>query len=431
MTIDPHSLTATHALRLIETGALSSVDWVTACRERIRRREPEIRAWACLDEDVIGLVEARERQGLGPSIPIGAKDIIDVLGMPSMMGTDFHDPTPAIREGGSVSILREAGCVFMGKTVTTELGHRHPGPTRNPHDIRRTPGGSSSGSAAAVADRMVPICLGTQTSGSVIRPAAYCGVIGYKPTFGDFDNTGILANAPSMDTLGVLARSVDDIGLTRRLLLEEEPRDIPDVDLPDLRFGVLRATPWETADIEVRDLIEGFAGTLSAAGARVVDIQLDQEVARLKDLHRLISGYEFRRSIAFERTNHLEQLSAVLRDGRLADGERMDRDAYQRALREVLELRARLDCAFEAVDILITPSAAGPALATLDSTGDAAFNAAWSLAGNPAITLPLFRASEAGLPIGCQLIAGWAQDDPLLSASKKIMTLFGPPGLEG
>jgi len=430
MSIEAHSLTATEALRLIEGGGLSSREWVAACRERIRLREPEIRAWASLDDTVMEAVEARERRGLGPSIPIGAKDIIDVLGMATMMGVEFHDPRPAIREGGSVSILREAGCVFMGKTVTAELGHRHPGPTRNPRDLGHTPGGSSSGSAAAVADYMVPICLGTQTSGSVIRPAAYCGVLGYKPTYVDFDNTGILANAPSMDTLGILARSVDDIGLMRRLLLEEEPAgEVAAAQLSTLRFGILRAPPWETAEIEVRDLIEGFAGTLSATsngGARVVDIWLDEEVARLAALHRLISGYEFRRSIAFERVHHRESLSAVLREGRLADGERMSRSAYRDALREAGELRARLAQAFEAVDILITPSAAGPALAGLESTGDAAFNSAWSLAGNPVITLPLFTASASGLPIGCQFIADLGADDLLLSTSKRIMNLFDP-----
>ena len=399
---------------------------MAACRERIRLREPEIRAWASLDDTVMETVEARERRGLGPSIPIGAKDIIDVLGMATMMGAEFHDPRPAIREGGSVSILREAGCVFMGKTVTAELGHRHPGPTCNPRDLGHTPGGSSSGSAAAVADYMVPICLGTQTSGSVIRPAAYCGVLGYKPTYGDFDNTGILANAPSMDTLGILARSVDDIGLMRRLLLEEAPGELAAADLSALRFSILRAPPWETAEVEVRGLIEGFAGTLSAEGARVVEVRLDEEVARLAALHRLISGYEFRRSIAFERVHHRESLSAVLREGRLADGERMSRAAYRDALRETGALRARLAQAFEAVDILITPSAAGPALAGLESTGDAAFNSAWSLAGNPVITLPLFTASASGLPIGCQFIADPGADDLLLSASKRIMNLFGP-----
>ena len=428
MTIDaePHALTATEALRRIEAGSLSAVEWVVSCHERIQQREPEIRAWASLDQRVVEDVTARTRRGEGPFIPVGAKDIIDVRGLPTMMGTDFHDPAPVAREGGSVSIMREAGCVFMGKTVTTELGHRHPGPTRNPRNIRHTPGGSSSGSAAAVADLMVPLCLGTQTSGSVIRPAAYCGVIGYKPTYNDFDKTGVLANAPSMDTLGILARSIDDVGLLRRILLEEPEGEIHGLALSGLTFGFAHARVWETATPEVLDLTKNFMGTLASNGARLVDVHLDTEVSCLLKLHRLISGYEFRRSIAFERLHHLDELSAVLREGRLADGHMVDVREYQNAILEVADLRLRLAKTFADVDILVCPSATGPALATLETTGDAAFNSAWSLAGNPAITLPLFKASESGLPIGCQFIAGTGNDDTLLAASKTIMNTFAP-----
>ena len=422
--VESHRLTATEALSRIDAGSLSAMEWVASCRERINQREPDIRAWASLNEHAIEEAEAHAKRGGGPSIPIGVKDIIDVRGQPTMMGTEFHDPALAVREGGSVAILRHAGCVFMGKTVTTELGHRHPGPTRNPHDLGRTPGGSSSGSAAAVADFMVPICLGTQTSGSVIRPAAYCGVIGYKPTYNDFDKSGILSNAPSMDTLGVLARSVDDVWLLRRLLLEEEVGETLELDLSGLAIAVLRAPPWETAEPEVRGLIEGFSRDLAAAGARLVDVALDPELSRLTELHRLISGYEFRRSIAFERTQHLDQLSAVLREGRLADGKELDNRGYHNALLEVTDLRARLAQTFASVDLLLSPSAAGPALAGLQSTGDAAFSSAWALAGNPSITLPLFTAEASGLPLGCQLIAGYARDDLLLGASKVIMRRF-------
>jgi len=421
----PYTLTATEALRRIEAGALSAVDWVAACRERILHREPEVRAWASLNDHVVEEARARSRRGHGPTIPVGVKDIIDVLGQPTAMGTDFHDPTPAIREGGSLAIMREAGCAIMGKTVTTELGHRHPGPTCNPVNLRHTPGGSSSGSAAAVADLMVPLCLGTQTSGSVIRPAAYCGVIGYKPTYNDFDKSGVLANAPSMDTLGILARSVDDVGLLRGILLEVPGVEIPTVDLAGLTFGLLRAPPWETADLEVRDRIEGFADALAGTGVRLADVRIDRDVQRLLDLHRTISGYEFRRSIAFERFQHFERLSPVLREGRLADGHRVDIREYQTALREAAALRLELARTFADVDILVMPSAAGPAPASLETTGDAAFNSAWSLAGNPAITLPLFQAKKSGLPIGCQLVAGIADDDLLLAASKAIMAAFG------
>lgn len=421
---EPYALTATEALRRIEAGSLSAVEWVASCQERIRKREPGIQAWTNLNESVIEEVETRARQGQGPSIPVGVKDIIDVRGLPTMMGTDFHDSKPIVREGGSVAIMREAGCAIMGKTVTTELGHRHPGPTRNPRNPQHTPGGSSSGSAAAVADLMVPLCLGTQTSGSVIRPAAYCGIIGYKPTYNDFDKSGILANAPSMDTLGILARSVDDVWLLRQILLEAPVGEIRKADLTGLTFGVLRAPPWETAEPEVLDLIEGFMGQLAANGARLADVRLDLEVPRLLELHRLISGYEFRRSIAFERIHHLDRLSPVLRDGRLADGHRVDNREYQSAIQELAALRMQLARTFAEVDILVSPSAAGPAPATLATTGEATFSSAWTLAGNPAITLPMFDAKDSGLPIGCQLIAGFAHDDLLLAASKGIMDAF-------
>ena len=423
---EPYALTATEALRRVEAGSLSAMEWVVSCQERIRQREPEIQAWANLNRRVVDETEARSRQLQKPSIPVGVKDIIDVCGLPTMMGMVFHDPAPGTREGGSVAIMREAGCAFMGKTVTTELGHRHPGATRNPRDTRHTPGGSSSGSAAAVADLMVPLCLGTQTSASVIRPAAYCGVIGYKPTYNDFDKSGILANAPSMDTLGILARSVDDVGLLRQILLEGPAEEIRKADHSGLVFGLLSGPPWETADPETRNLIERFMGELAANGARLVDVRLDRKIPRLLELHRLISGYEFRRSIAFERIHHLDRLSSVLREGRLADGHQVDNREYQGAIQEVTALRGQLAQTFEEVDILVSPSAAGPAPATLETTGEATFSSAWTLAGNPTITLPLFSAAGSGLPIGCQFIAGFANDDMLLAASKWVMDVFGP-----
>lgn len=422
--IEPYALTATEALSRIEAGSLSATAWVGSCLERICERDPDVRAWACLNDQVLDEVEERMRQTGKPSIPVGVKDIIDVAGLPTMMGTDFHDPSPKTRDGGSVAIMRGAGCAVVGKTVTTELGHLHPGPTRNPVNLAHTPGGSSSGSAAAVADMMVPLCLGTQTSGSVIRPAAYCGVIGYKPTYNDFDKTGILANAPSMDTLGLIARSVEDVSLLRGILLEEPSREVPDVDFSQVRFGVLRSSPWETADVEVQNLIEDFADELAKFGCRMIDVQLDKEIARLLELHRLISGYEFRRSIASERIHHYDQLSAILREGRLADGHEVDNIRYQKVIREVADLRLKLAETYEGVDVLITPVATGPAPKSLSATGSPAFNSSWTLAGNPVITLPLFNAIGSGLPIGCQFIAGFAEDDLLLAAANKLMTAF-------
>lgn len=421
---EPYTLTATEALRLIEAGDLTSADWFRSCLERIDAREPEVMAWATLNEQALSEVEARDRHGKGPSIPVGAKDIIDVAGLPTMMGTDFHDPTPVTREGGSVSLMREAGCVFLGKTVSTELGHRAPGPTRNPHSPRHTPGGSSSGSAAAVGDMMVPLCLGTQTSGSVIRPAAYCGVIGYKPTYNDFDKSGILPNGPSMDTLGILARSIEDVSLLRGILLEEPAGPVDPLDLTSLRFALITAEPWDQADSETQTLVSGLADGLAQKGATRIDAGIDDVVARLIKLHDTISGYEFRRSIAFERIHYLDKLSAALREGRLATGHSVSNAEYHAAIQEVARLRVRLAEAFEGVDILVLPSAPSAALERLDYTGPAIFNSAWSLSGNPALTLPLFKSTSSGLPIGCQFIGGYAQDANLLAATKAIFKGF-------
>jgi amidase len=417
-------LTATEALRRIDAGTLSPLDWIASCRDRIREREPVTRAWAYLDEQAERDAEELLRQGHKAIIPTGAKDIIDIAGMPTGMGTGFHSDQPAPREGGTISLMRQAGCVFLGKTVTTELGHRHPGPTGNPHNPAHTPGGSSSGSAAAVADFMAPICLGTQTTGSVIRPAAYCGIVGYKPSYNDFDKTGVLANAPSMDTIGILSRSVEDAALLRGILVEDRDASLEPLPVGDLTFGLLTSSPWEKADDESRGFIEEFANTLSGQGASVRTLKLDKEMADLLELQRSISGYEFKRSIAFERFRHFDSLSRILREGRLADGERVSAAEYQAALMNLARLKFRMTEIFSEVDIILFPSASGPAPAGLESTGEPTFNSAWSVAGNPVVTLPLFTSAGSGLPIGCQFIAGLGKDDMLLSATASVMSRF-------
>lgn len=422
-TREPYLLTATEALAAMADGAFSAREWLASCQARIAAREPAVRAWAYLNPRVAEEAATWAAGGAGPSLPVGVKDIIDVVGQPTMMGADFHDARPATREGGSIAIMRAAGCAFVGKTVTTELGHRHPGPTRNPHNLAHTPGGSSSGSAAAVADFMVPLCLGTQTSGSIIRPAAYCGVIGYKPTYNDFDKTGMLANAPSMDTLGIMARAIDDVWLLRQILSETPASDLVAADLATVRAAVLMAPPWTGASDELRGAIEGLASGLAAAGAKLTTVDLDDEVDELRALHRLISGFEFRRSVAFEKFQHRDRLSAILRDGRLADGEGADLADYHRAMARAVSLRAKLARVFDDIDILLAPAAPGPALATLDSTGDAAFASAWTLLGHPSLSLPLFRAAD-GLPLGCQVIGGATKDARLLSICKAVMARF-------
>ena len=213
---NPFELTATDAIKLIGNNKLSRYEWVQSCFERIREKEDLVKAWVYLDEDralekAKQLDNENDKSQLG--IPFGIKDIIDASNTPTRFGTNFYQNNVPMRDAASVAVAKQSGCIFIGKTVSTELGHRAPGLTTNPHNKDFTPGGSSSGSAAAVASMMAPVCFGTQTTGSVIRPAAYCGVIGYKPSYGDFDKSGILPNSPSIDTLGLMSRSVEDLSL--------------------------------------------------------------------------------------------------------------------------------------------------------------------------------------------------------------------------
>ena len=422
----PYKLSVNEALHLISKKKLSSHEWITSCLERIDHREPDVRAFVEINSHALEEVNKRQDLGLGPSIPVGVKDIIDVRGLPTMMGTNFHDNRPAVRDAGSVAIMRDAGCVVVGKTVTTELGHRHPGPTRNPHAFDHTPGGSSSGSAAAVADLMIPLSLGTQTTGSVIRPAAYCGIVGYKPTYNDFDKSGILPNSPSMDTLGIMARTVQDTYFFRQTLLEEPNRVLKPKPLRDLCFGFLKGPLWSIAELETQDLIENFVKALSLKGAQVTEIALEDETKQLLDLQRVISGYEFRRSIADERINYETQLSRVLREGRLADGNQVTNREYQMAIQKLINIKLALAKIFDDLDILVMPSAKGAALTTLKETGDPIFNSAWTVSGNPTITLPLFKAKNSQLPIGCQFVASFGNDALLLEVAETIMREFGP-----
>ena len=253
-------------------------------------------------------------------IPFGIKDIIDASNVPSGLGTPFYKNNIPIRDAASVAVSKQAGCVFIGKTVSTELGHRAPGLTTNPHNKDHTPGGSSSGSAAAVAALMSPICFGTQTTGSVIRPAAYCGVVGYKPSYGDFDKSGILPNSPSIDTLGLISRSVEDISLFRSILLEEKLVEPQKIDLTKVRIGFVKTPHWDKTDLSTQNKLEALIDTLRLEKFNIIDLNIDQIISKADRLHIDVSGYEFKRSISYERFNHFNELSDILRNGRLNDG---------------------------------------------------------------------------------------------------------------
>ena len=274
---------------------------------------------------------------------------------------------------------------------------------------------------------MIPVSLGTQTTGSIIRPAAYCGIIGYKPTYNDFDKSGILPNSPSIDTLGILTRTVKDTHYFRQILIEEPYYVLKPRALNSLHFGFLKGPLWLEAETEVQNLISDHVDALARKGAKITEFTLENEISKLLELHRLISGYEFSRSIADERITHEKKLSRELREGRLADGHTTTNREYQLAIQELTRVKLALAKIFLDIDILVMPSAKGPALPTLKETGDPIFNSTWSISGNPSITLPLFNAKESNLPIGCQFISGFSNDEILLETAETIMLEFASP----
>ncbi|HSD99553.1 MAG TPA: amidase [Burkholderiales bacterium] len=425
---EAYELTATEGLRAIEAGKLTAEAWVASCLERIAAREPTVLAWEYLDRDG-ALARARQLdrsggRGLAAGVPFGAKDIIDTADMPTAYGTPIHQGHRPGRDAGCVAMTRAAGAVLLGKTVTTEFGHRYPGKTRNPFNPAHTPGGSSSGSAAAVGDRMIPLAYGTQTTGSVIRPAAFCGTVGYKASFGDFNSNGVMPNSPSLDTLGAMVRSVEDLALVRSVLLEEPMRALKPPAIRNLTIGFYRSPFWDRAEAYTRSHLEHAAVKLSGLGARMSDAELPGVGADFEKLFRVISGYEFARTVSWERFNRAGALSAVLREGRMKDGMEATYEDYRRATRRLERLRMEIDEVLDGYDALITPSAPGEPPKGLATTGNAVFNCIWSALGTPAVTLPLFK-GPSGLPVGLQLIAGRFKDRRLFDIAEAVMKALG------
>ena len=303
--------------------------------------------------------------------------------------------------------------MILGKTVTTEFANRHPGPTVHPHNAEHTPGGSSSGSAAAVADFQVPLALGTQTGGSVIRPAAFCGVIGYKPSFGEFSRVGVKMQCHNLDTLGIICRSLEDVALLRGVLLVQEPHRV-DRNSATPRIGFCRTPAWEHADGDTHALLERTAAVLSAGGAAVEEVTL--KPADILDHHRRIFEFEAARNYAYEYDVHGEQVSQALREGLLAPGRALPLAAYIEAIEMAEAFRRNLDDVFTRVDVLLAPSAVGEAPEGLSSTGDPRFNAIWTLAWTPCLTLPAGNGRK-GLPLGIQLVGARFRDEALLDAA--------------
>jgi len=405
-------LSATEAVKAIEAGTLTSEKLVQACLDRIAERDPVVKAWVHLDR-AHALEQARAadraKGGVLRGVPIGVKDIIDTHDMPTGHNSPIFAGTQPFGDAACVALCRTANAVILGKTVTTEFANRHPGPTTNPHDAAHTPGGSSSGSAAAVADGHVPVAFGTQTGGSVIRPAAYCGVIGYKPTFGDFSRVGIKMQCHSLDTLGLMARTLDDIALFRGAVLALPPEPI-ERGIAAPRIGFCRTPIWDEADADTQALLEKTASTLGAT-----EVAFTPPFTDILDDHAAISGWESLRNYADERLRNPDKVSAELMAiMKKSDGITLDR--YVAAQRKSVAFKAFVDSLFDDFDALLCPSAPGEAPKGREFTGNPRFNSIWTLAGTPCITLPAGTGAN-GLPLGIQLVGLRHEDDRLLSTA--------------
>ena len=431
-------LSATDAARAIRDGAFSAEQLMQACLARVREADGAVQAWAFLDE-AHALAQARARdldrsegQPLGPlhGVPVAIKDIIDTCDMPTEDGTVLHAGRMPVHDAAVVARLRAAGAVIMGKTVTTECATYSPGKTRNPHNPEHTPGGSSSGSAAAVAAGMVPLALGSQTNGSVIRPAAFCGVYGFKPSHGLISRDGVMKLSRTLDHVGGFARALEDLALLAEVLAGWDAND-PDTrlrasipfrelaaqepPLPPL-LGFVKPPVWDRAEADTKGAFEELAEQLKD---RIVQIELPPSTAEALDWHRTIMEAEMAANLDREYEQGADKLSESLRK-QLARGREVRVLDYLRALARIPLLNDAFEEIFGRCDAFITPAAAGTAPKGLASTGDPSFCTLWTLCGMPALNLPLMQGGN-GLPLGVQLVGPRGGDARLLRTAKWLI----------
>jgi Asp-tRNA(Asn)/Glu-tRNA(Gln) amidotransferase A subunit family amidase len=433
---DLHLLSASEAARLIRHGLISSEQLVEACLTRIREVEPQVQAWTFLDEGY-ALAQARALDELRLSgraigslhgIPVGIKDIFDTADMPTENGSVLYAGRTPSRDAAAVTRLRAAGAVIMGKTVTTEFAYFSPGKTSNPHNPEHTPGGSSSGSAAAIAASMVPLALGSQTNGSTIRPAAYCGVIGFKPTHGLISRHGALALSRTLDHVGLFANSVEDIALLAEQIVgydENDPDTRPrarvqfagiaaeEPPLPPM-FAFIKTPHWQSVDEDTR---EGLAEIIDSLGNQVEELELFPSAGDAWQWHQSIMSAEMAYNLEREWRTGGARLSQQLR-AQIERGREVRAADYLDAIGRIKLVNDSFIELFEQrYDAILTPAANGAAPQGLDSTGDPSFCTLWTLCGMPALSLPLLQ-SSAGMPLGVQLVGPRHGDARLLRTAR-------------
>jgi Asp-tRNA(Asn)/Glu-tRNA(Gln) amidotransferase A subunit family amidase len=430
-------LSAYEAARRIRNGELSAYALMRACLERIEAVDPQIQAWAFLDPEhalaMAAEADAKQRDGVacGPlhGVPVAIKDVIDTEDMPTQCGSPIFASRQPLEDAACVAALRAAGAVIIGKSVTTELASLTPGKTRNPRDLERTPGGSSSGSAAAVASGMVPLALGTQTAGSVIRPASFCGIFGFKPTLGFISRTGVLMQSHTLDTIGVYGRSLQDIALIAECLSGWDGRDevsyrraqqsllaplAQDFEQPP-RLAFWRTPAWSVAEPATHD---AFAELVEELGDYCQTIDLPAECNALPVHQGIVQSAENAAWYGDIYDRYPNQLSPAMRD-RLAKGMQESARSYLEALTARARLYRHMTDLFERFDAVICPAAPGPAPKGIETTGNPIFNALWTYLGVPAVTLPLMEID--GLPVGVQLVGPRRDEAHLLRTANWLV----------
>ena len=436
-----HNLSASEAVALIRQGSFSAEALTLACIERIEARESKVRAWAHFEPEH-ALVQAkaadawqREGKSLGllHGIPVAIKDIFDTSDYPTEWGSSVLKGRRPKEDSAAVAHLREAGAIILGKTVTTEFASFAPGPTGNPHDLNRTPGGSSSGSAAAVADCMAPLALGSQTAGSTIRPGSFCGIVAFKPQFGAISRYGCMTLSATLDHVGLYARTVDDIALLAEALYGEDSRD-PAADSVSVtvlsatltddasakpRMGFAPTPYWQRMDPGTQKIFEDYV-----AGLELKRVELPADFLRAEEALNTICDAQIAQGFAHLYREDADQFSREFRK-EYEHGARITALAYLDALKLQEELRLAVDEVFAEFDALVTPAALGEAPTGLDSTGDPIFCSPWTLLGNPAICLPPLK-GENDLPVGVQIIGQRYGDAGLLKAASRLGIGVGP-----
>ena len=421
MAKSPNLLSASEAVRRMAEKRLKARDLVEACLARIDAREGQVHAWEALDaEGALKRADMLDKRAkpVGPlhGIPLAVKDIISTKTMPTTCGSPIYRDHVAGKDAACVTQLVKAGAIVLGKSVTTEFAGAHAGKTHNPHNLRHTPAGSSSGSAAAVADFMAPIGYGTQTAGSVIRPGAFNGVVAYKGTYGWADMTGIKPYAQSLDTLGFFAREANDLALIRAAYgnAAADPATAPP------RIGFIRTPWWDIAETHNQKNLMAAVRTLRAAGAKVREWEAPASWAGLMEAQHRIMTKEATQSYAKERARFSHLFSPIMHTT-MVEGDAVSAKQYADAKKLKRDSLGQLDDAWGKFDILLAPSAKGEAPAGLGSTGDAIFNRFWTLLGTPCIALP-FNTGPLGLPLSVQLVGPLGSDDQLVSWARWVET---------